>query len=56
MICKKTFLNLQVNVFMLQANTKNNFHFYRKSELKKTGGGQAPPELKCWERKVQQYY
>lgn len=29
-------------------NTKNNFHFYRKSELKKTGGGPAPPELKCW--------
>lgn len=35
----------------LQSYTKKK-EANRKSELKKTGGGPAPPELKCWERKI----
>lgn len=35
----------------LQSHTKKK-EANRKSELKKTGGDPAPPELKCWERKI----
>lgn len=36
-------------------NTKCSYTFYRKSELRKTGGGPSPQGLKCWEEKVIDY-
>lgn len=50
--CQRTVKDVKKKWQDLQSHTKKK-EANRKSELKKTGGGPAPPELNCWERKVQ---